>query len=58
MSPTDTSTTIVPHGQTATGHRHPYAACGCTPNDRAHLANFTHPVKHTFDHKRTHSPKQ
>ena len=49
-----TSTTIVPHGQTAgTGIRsslnHRYAVWGCTPNDRAHSASFTHSVNHTFD---------
>ncbi|WP_112650106.1 nucleotidyl transferase AbiEii/AbiGii toxin family protein [Mycobacterium xenopi] len=29
---------------------HRYAVCGCTPFARAHSANFTHSLKHTFDH--------
>jgi hypothetical protein len=62
-SPTDTSTTIVPHGQTASGHRHPIfpqpaVVWGYTPNDPAHSANITHPVKHTFDHRQLQSHEQ
>jgi hypothetical protein len=46
----DGSTTTVPDGKRRAGtgirssRNHRYAVCGCTPNDRAHSASFTHSV--------------
>jgi hypothetical protein len=51
-----TSTTIVPPGKrrAGTGIRsslnHRYAVWGCTPNNPAHTAIFTHPVKPPSQH--------
>ncbi|EUA17535.1 hypothetical protein I553_10593 [Mycobacterium xenopi 4042] len=50
------STQIVPDSNRRAGtgirpsRNHRYAVCGCTPFARAHSANFTHSLKHTFDH--------
>jgi hypothetical protein len=52
-----TSTTIVPHGQTASGHRHPIYPEPPIRGLGMHLERprphsiFTHPVKHMFDHQ-------
>lgn len=58
------STQIVPDSKRRAGtgirssRNHRYAVCGCTPFARAHSDNFTHSVKHTFDHIYSHNTEQ